>query len=102
MQVNGPIPDGLCVCHACDNPPCINPEHLFLGTNASNTQDRQDKERQARGERAARSKLTEDEVREIRQLAAAGETQRSIGAHFGVTDKNVGFIVRRQTWAHVQ
>ncbi len=63
----GDIPDGMCVCHKCDNPPCINPKHLFLGTRLQNSQDMVNKGRKPRGEKSARAKLTLKEVNEIRK-----------------------------------
>ncbi len=101
--VNGPIPDGLCVLHRCDNPPCVRPDHLFLGTNAVNVADR---ERKGRGNQPAggangRAKLTEAAVREIRRRAAIGESHSALGRAFGVSNVIAGRVVRRETWAHV-
>lgn len=98
---NGPIPDGLFVLHKCDNPPCVRPEHLFLGTQADNRRDCVAKGRQPRGSAARKSSLTEEDVVEIRQRHESGETATSLGACFGVTRANIGYIVKRKTWTHV-
>jgi len=66
--VNGPIPDGMCVLHSCDNPPCCNPNHLFLGTQQDNVRDRCKKNRTPRGEAHYMAKLSDLEVEEIRRL----------------------------------
>lgn len=100
--VHGQIPDGLCVLHRCDNPPCVNPEHLFLGTNADNTNDMVVKGR-ARGgglvgEMHGRSKLTESAVREIRERYSSGEPQRKLAAEFGVCKSVLARAVHGQTW----
>lgn len=102
--VNGPIPAGLCVLHRCDVRACVNPAHLFLGTNADNTADMMAKGRGVfpTGERASSAKLTEHQVRIIRQRCAAGETHRSVAAMFGISHNAVGSIVRRRTWREVQ
>lgn len=100
---NGLIPDGLCVCHSCDTPPCCNPAHLFLGTNAENISDREGKGRGVRlvGRAHGMSKLTEVDVLELRRLHATGVSQRELASRYGVTPTNVGYIIRRETWAHV-
>jgi hypothetical protein len=97
----GPIPDGLQVCHTCDNPPCINPEHLFLGTAADNAADKVAKNRQDRGEQIPWSVLTEESVRHIRVRRAAGDTLQSLADQFGCTLQNIARIVARKTWRHV-
>lgn len=86
---NGPIPDGLHVCHACDNPPCVNPAHLFLGTNADNVADRVAKGRPAFGERWHSSKLTDVQVREIR---ASTEPIRVLGPRYGIAFSTIAAI----------
>lgn len=98
----GPIPDRtgrglrLVVCHACDNPPCVNPHHLFVGTDRDNMVDKTAKGRGI-------VKLTPDDVREIRGMYATGEyTQRQIGDLYGVTKTQIGHIVRRKQWADVE
>jgi len=101
--VNGPIPDGFHVLHHCDNPPCVNPAHLFLGTDADNSHDKVVKGRAShlRGEDSGMAKLTEQDVREIRRLSALGYEQRPLGRMFGVCKSAIGYIVRRETWKHV-
>lgn len=90
----GPIPAGLLVCHRCDNPPCVNPAHLFLGTHADNSLDMVAKGRSPRapGERSGKAKLTEDQVRAIRAAYAAGEPTRSIAGRFGTTHRYVRHV----------
>ncbi len=99
--IHGPIPQGMCVCHKCDNPPCINIEHLFLGTNADNSKDRNKKKRHAHGERHARAKLTEPDIVKIRELRTNGATTISLGLQFGVSNKTISSIALRQTWKHI-
>ncbi len=104
------------VLHRCDNPQCVNPAHLFLGTQRDNMRDRLTKGKYARGdqhparahpERVLRgrthgnAKLTEADVAEIRRRVAAGEKRNQIAALFGVTPTLVGGIVKRRTWRHV-
>jgi len=97
----GPIPDGIRVLHHCDNPSCVRPDHLFLGTQDDNIRDREEKGRggTARGERGGTAKLTEAQVLEIRRRADGGETQASLGTAFGVTQVNISHITRRRSWA---
>jgi hypothetical protein len=96
----GPIPDGLFVLHRCDNPPCCNPDHLFLGTQADNIADRRTKGRapDLRGSRNAAAKLSEADVLVIRQRLADGVRQMDIAAEFGITQSNVSLIARGITW----
>ena len=102
VLVNSPIPDGLCVCHHCDNPACVNPAHLFLGTNEDNMADMVAKGRQVRGELHGRAKLTEAEVRAIRREYAVGDiTYREIGEQYRVSLPLIHNIVHRKRWKHV-
>lgn len=94
-------PGSLHVLHRCDNPACVRPEHLFLGTNADNVADRCAKGRSARlgGERCPSSKLTNSEVVEIRaRYASGGVSQMSLAVEFGVSQRAIGFITRGRTW----
>jgi hypothetical protein len=103
-SVNGPIPDGLCVLHQCDVPRCVNPAHLFLGTQLDNIADRDAKGRQARqqGEACGKSKLTEVQVYSIRSYIADGVLlQYEIADMFNVTTGAIGHIKTRRTWSHL-
>jgi len=99
---NGLIPDGLFVCHHCDNPPCVNPQHLFLGTNLDNIQDMVRKGRHTIGERNARAKLTSDQVLRVRELYSSGKyTQEELADMFKVCVSNVYQIVTGKIWKHL-
>jgi hypothetical protein len=99
---NGPIPKGLLVCHHCDNPPCCNPAHLFLGTKVDNGLDMSRKGRQHRvslpGEINPRAKLTEEKVASIRRLAG-GLSHVDIAHLFGVDRSTIWGIVNREYWS---
>lgn len=96
----GPIPRGLggialCVCHRCDTPACVNPDHLFLGTRAENNADMARKKRH--GYRRC-AKLSDRQAAEIRAAVAAGEFHRDVADRYGVSRSNVGCIARGETW----
>jgi hypothetical protein len=100
---HGLIPPGLCVLHRCDNPPCIRPDHLFVGTVGDNNRDRSRKGRTnvPRGTAQRVAKLIEADVREIRRLRAAGWTHERIAGRFPISRSQVGAIVSGKSWAHV-
>ena len=99
LEMNGvKIPPKMEVCHHCDNPGCVNPEHLFIGTRANNVRDKIRKHRQPRGEAVGGSKLTEEDVRWIRQI---GASPVKIAKCFGISQSLIGFIRRRDIWKHV-
>jgi hypothetical protein len=94
----GPIRDGLHVLHRCDNPPCCNPAHLFLGTNADNVADRVAKGRTRTG--TTLRKLTREQVQTLRGMAATGRfTQREIGETFGIAQQTAGKIIRGERYS---
>jgi hypothetical protein len=98
----GPIPNGMCVCHSCDNPPCVNPEHLFLGTHSENMADMVSKGRGNIGERHGRSKLTSTQVAEIRSLLSVGElTCTQIASRYGVKHGCISNIRTGRRWGKV-
>lgn len=97
----GDIAPGLQVCHSCDVKKCVNPVHLFLGTQQDNMTDKVRKARQTRGETNGGAKLTEAQVRTIRGLHCAGYGNRAIARYFGTTPSNVTLIARRVNWRHV-
>ena len=102
MLMFGSIADGLQVCHRCDVPACVNPAHLFLGTQAENNADRNAKGRQMKGERQNFAKLTPDLVREIRaSYAAGGVTTRALAARYGMAPSAIHGVISRRHWAHV-
>lgn len=99
--LRGRIPEGLLLCHTCDNRRCCNPFHIFIGTYRDNTQDAVRKNRMALGEKNGVAVLIESQIVEIRRLAAAGISQRAIAGKFGVSQPHVSAIVRRVLWTHV-
>jgi len=92
---HGPIPEGMLVCHKCDNPGCVNPDHLFAGTQSDNIQDmlRKGRENPARGEKSGRSKLAQGDVDSIRKMARGGRRQKDIAELFSVSPKQISVIV---------
>ncbi len=97
----GTIPKGKLVCHSCDNPKCVNPAHLFLGTPADNSRDMVRKSRQAKGERNGMSKLTTAKVLEIKKLLSVDHTHINIAKRFGVHQTLISLIKRGLAWKHV-
>jgi hypothetical protein len=119
------IPDGLVVCHRCDNPSCVNPAHLFLGTHQDNLDDMKRKSRsatgdkngmrtkpearraadrpenRARGTRHHCARLDESKVVDIRRQFAAGDSMGAIAAKFKVNSGTIFGVVRRRTWTHI-
>ncbi len=115
---NGDIPEGMCVCHRCDNRACVRPDHLWIGTVADNNRDMGRKGRAVNGriekhpsrtspgtwivgERNKLAKLNEASVREIRSLRDAGEDALMLARMYGVSRTVVYKIHNRQMWAHV-
>ena len=116
---NGPFPAEFCACHRCDNPLCVNPRHLFLGTAADNNYDtiqkgrhvascgdengmRKHPECHPRGETHGCHKLTIGQVRAIRnRYATGGISQTDLAREYSVSQVNIGLIVNRKHWTHV-
>lgn len=121
LAANSELPEGQLVCHTCDNKRCIRPSHFFLGTIRDNTRDAKGKGLLSHGDRHRmamlagkqriyvgrkgnlnnNSKLTAEQVLQIREMVAGGMTHREAGEKFGVNDRNVSQIVNRRTWTHV-
>ena len=98
---NGPFPDEMLVCHHCDNPGCVNPAHLFIGAHKDNMQDSIIKGRNSRGELHGQSRLTADDIHEIRRLSATGIGQAMLAEVWGIDRSNVSLIVNRKRWRHI-
>ena len=101
-RFNGAIPDGMCVCHSCDVPACVNPDHLWLGTHADNVSDRNAKGRSSggrlQGESSPQSKLTEKMVAEIFNCQ---KPLAEIAKEYGLAKSHVSRIKNGQTWQHI-
>jgi hypothetical protein len=95
QEAKGPIPEGLCVLHRCDNPACVNVEHLFIGTRADNAADRSAKGRSSRH----KAKLTLQQVSEIRKSFG---TQRQVAERFGISQTQVFRIKRALQWTQTK
>ena len=100
-QHNGSIPAGVVVMHTCDNPACINPEHLVAGTHQDNMTDKVSKSRQKRGENDSRGKLTETQVKQIRCHSLNGLTALLLAKMFGVGDMTIHRVITNKLWSHV-
>lgn len=115
LTFRGPIPGGTLVCHSCDNPPCVNPAHLWLGTNHENILDalakgrhknrvnlpRPEQQNLAIGERNGSAVLTQGQVVELRLMAAGGMQFKLLAKEFGVCPSTIADIVHRRKWKHV-
>ena len=98
---NGDIPKGMCVCHSCDNPSCVNPKHLWLGTTKQNIQDCLKKGRgnRAKGEKNGTSKLNKKQVDKIRKMFSSGKyMQKELGVKFSVSKGLISQIVLNKIW----
>lgn len=93
-------PGDLFVCHTCDNPPCCNPTHLFLGTTTDNMRDMVSKGRNAEshGEHNPNAKLTDDDAREVIRMRAAGASRRVVAERFGISRTMVSLITSGRNW----
>lgn len=97
LIAHGPIPSGMKVCHTCDNRPCCNPGHYFLGTDADNAMDK------ARKLRIPTAKLNPEAVREMRRrYAEGGVSTRQLAAEYGVSRRAIVFALKGQFWKHVE
>jgi len=102
-MAHGPAPEGMWILHHCDNPPCVRPSHLFLGTRADNTADKMRKGREARGERMGRRvKLNTEKVIAIRMQYETGRANLvHLGRLYGVHPVTILRICQRKLWKHI-
>jgi HNH endonuclease len=101
MHNGRPVPEGLFVLHHCDNPPCVNPAHLYVGTKVDNARDRivRGRSRHYGAEANPNAKLVEADVRTIIAAVAGGETQTAVAKRYGISQAHVSEIVRGKSWA---
>lgn len=105
LHMGTPVPKHLCVCHHCDNPPCVNPAHLFVGTASDNQYDavRKKRNRPPIGELNGMHKLNVAQVRKIRDVYATGAfSQKEVASLVGVCQMTVSLVVRGKEWSHVK
>ena len=100
----GEIPANCVVRHSCDNPKCVNPSHLDIGTIQDNTNDKINRNRQARGERHGRSKLTAEQVLLIREKALTKYHGylKAIADEFNISSVQVQYVIKKKSWKHIQ
>lgn len=106
----GEIPEGMLVCHHCDNPICVNPDHLFIGDHFDNQRDCQKKFRRkfntnprpsTQGEKHVRAKITTQDVLEIRELRSNGYTYKDLAKKFNLGKTTISHITKKRNWKHV-
>ena len=97
----GPIPDGMFVCHSCDMPSCVNPDHLFLGTDADNKADMYAKKRNVFGEKHPNRIMDASTILAIRAAAKSGMSQTIIAEKYGTQRGRVSLIVNKKAWASI-
>ncbi len=97
----GSIPDNYEICHHCDNPGCVNPNHLFAGTRLENEHDKVNKKRHTFGSKNNKAKLTEQEVIEIREIAKTGIRAGELATRYSVTKNTIFRALHRWTWKEV-
>jgi len=97
----GKIPKGMYVCHACDNVACVNPNHLFLGTQKQNLQDMASKGRSTWGEKNPMAKLTEEQVKEIKHGFATGKTDTELSKQFNISRSTIYGIRNSRLWSYI-
>jgi len=101
---NGSIPDGLWVLHHCDNPKCVNPSHLYLGTKWDNAKDKVKRNKSFRplGEKYGAHKITSEQVLKIRELYGSGDfTQQYLANMFNISRPHISIIINRKAWNHI-
>ena len=96
----GPIPKGMHVCHTCDNVYCVNPAHLFLGTQKQNLEDMARKKRSTWGEKNPMAKLTFDDAIQIREQKQLGASNKELATKFKTSISNISAIIRKERWNH--
>jgi len=101
MLYRGDIPEYIHVLHGCDNPPCVNPDHLFLGTNRINIDDMVSKHRQRVGKAIEYAKLNDQQVREIRSYPSGFLSNASLGRMYGVGKNAIRKVRNGETWKHI-
>ncbi|AUR96743.1 HNH nuclease [Vibrio phage 1.232.O._10N.261.51.E11] len=101
MIHKGEITEGMEVCHTCDNPSCVRPSHLFLGTSKDNAQDMKSKSRHLNGIKNNQAKLTDDKVRAIHRSAKDGVSQSKIAKANGVGQSTIWKILHGHRWEHI-
>jgi excisionase family DNA binding protein len=99
----GPVPPRAYVCHHCDNPPCVRPEHLFLGSGADNARDciSKGRARRAQGADTAAARLNDEAVRAIRAVEPYHGRTRDLARTYGVSDRTINAVLLGETWRHV-
>ena len=100
-EQNGPVPEGLHICHKCDTRLCVNHDHLFAGTRNDNMADCVAKNRQAKGKALPQSKLSPAQVLSARRLRSVGWTLKAIAERFGVDRMTISSAIKNTTWKHI-